>query len=38
MEIKGYTVDSVLVEAGVDFENELYLGITMDRSSGKRWR
>ena len=35
MEIKGYTVNSVLVEASVDFENELYIGITMDRSSGK---
>ncbi|ERG95070.1 ADP-forming succinate--CoA ligase subunit beta [Haloquadratum walsbyi] len=35
MEIKGYTVNSVLIEACVDFEDELYIGITMDRSSGK---
>ncbi|AKU09112.1 MULTISPECIES: ADP-forming succinate--CoA ligase subunit beta [Haloferax] len=35
MDLKGYTVDRVLVEAGVDFENELYVGITMDRSEGK---
>ena len=35
MEVKGYTVESVLVEAGVDFVNELYVGITMDRSKSK---
>ncbi|CQR53591.1 Succinyl-CoA ligase [ADP-forming] subunit beta [Haloferax massiliensis] len=35
MDLKGYTVERVLVEAGVDFENELYVGITMDRSEGK---
>ncbi|WP_396611979.1 ADP-forming succinate--CoA ligase subunit beta [Haloferax sp. S1W] len=35
MDLKGYTVEKVLVEAGVDFENELYVGITMDRSEGK---
>ncbi|GGC45791.1 succinate--CoA ligase subunit beta [Haloferax sulfurifontis] len=35
MDLKGYTVDRVLVEAGVDFENELYVGVTMDRSEGK---
>ncbi|WP_311172571.1 ADP-forming succinate--CoA ligase subunit beta [Halobellus ordinarius] len=34
MDLKGYTVDKVLVEAGVDFENELYVGITMDRGEG----
>ncbi|WP_256289040.1 ADP-forming succinate--CoA ligase subunit beta [Halobellus inordinatus] len=35
MDLKGYTVEKVLVEAGVDFENELYVGITMDRSAGE---
>ncbi|QZX98548.1 ADP-forming succinate--CoA ligase subunit beta [Halobaculum rubrum] len=35
MDLKGYTVDTVLVEAGVDFENELYVGITMDRGKGE---
>ena len=35
MDLKGYTVDRVLVEAGVDFVNELYVGITMDRGEGK---
>ncbi|WP_348608081.1 ADP-forming succinate--CoA ligase subunit beta [Halobaculum rarum] len=35
MDLKGYTVDKVLVEAGVDFENELYVGITMDRNEGE---
>jgi succinyl-CoA synthetase beta subunit len=35
MDLKGYTVDRVLVEAGVDFVNELYVGITMDRSAGE---
>ena len=35
MELKGYTVDRVLVEAGVDFVDELYVGITMDRGEGK---
>ncbi|QIB75001.1 ADP-forming succinate--CoA ligase subunit beta [Halogeometricum borinquense] len=35
MDLKGYTVEKVLVEAGVDFENELYVGITMDRGEGK---
>ncbi|SHG80863.1 ADP-forming succinate--CoA ligase subunit beta [Halobaculum gomorrense] len=35
MDLKGYTVDNVLVEAGVDFENELYVGITMDRGEGE---
>ncbi|ELZ96744.1 succinyl-CoA synthetase subunit beta [Haloferax mucosum ATCC BAA-1512] len=35
MDLKGYTVGKVLVEAGVDFENELYVGITMDRNEGK---
>jgi succinyl-CoA synthetase beta subunit len=31
MDLKGYHVDRVLVEAAVDFENELYVGVTMDR-------
>ncbi|MFC7096689.1 ADP-forming succinate--CoA ligase subunit beta [Halobaculum marinum] len=35
MDLKGYEVDKVLVEAGVDFENELYVGITMDRGEGE---
>ncbi|RAW44388.1 ADP-forming succinate--CoA ligase subunit beta [Halorubrum sp. 48-1-W] len=35
MDLKGYTVDQVLVEAGVDFVDELYVGVTMDRSEGK---
>ena len=35
MDLKGYTVDQVLVEAGVDFVDELYVGVTMDRGEGK---
>ncbi|MFB6234442.1 MAG: ADP-forming succinate--CoA ligase subunit beta [Halopenitus sp.] len=35
MDLKGYTVDQVLVEAGVDFVDELYVGVTMDRSKGQ---
>ncbi|GAB3705728.1 succinate--CoA ligase subunit beta [Halorubrum pallidum] len=35
MDLKGYTVDSVLVEAGVDFVDELYVGVTMDRGEGR---
>jgi succinyl-CoA synthetase beta subunit len=35
MDLKGYTVDRVLVEEAVDFENELYVGVTMDRGEGK---
>jgi succinyl-CoA synthetase beta subunit len=35
MDLKGYTVERVLVEAGVDFENELYVGVTMDRGEGE---
>ena len=35
MDLKGYAVEKVLVEAGVDFENELYVGITMDRGEGE---
>ena len=35
MDLKGYTVDKVLVEAGVDFVDELYVGVTMDRGEGQ---
>ena len=35
MDLKGYTVDSVLVEEAVDFVNELYVGVTMDRGEGQ---
>ncbi len=35
MDLKGLHVDRVLVEAGVDFVNELYVGVTMDRGAGK---
>jgi len=35
MDLKGYTVERVLVEAAVDFVNELYVGITMDRDAGE---
>jgi succinyl-CoA synthetase beta subunit len=35
MDLKGYTVDRVLVEAAVEFVDELYLGVTMDRGAGR---
>lgn len=35
MDLKGFEVDRVLVEAGVDFVNELYVGVTMDRGAGR---
>ena len=35
MDLKGFTVDSVLVEAAVDFVDELYVGVTMDRGAGR---
>jgi succinyl-CoA synthetase beta subunit len=35
MDLKGLHVDRVLVEAAVDFTNELYVGVTMDRAEGK---
>jgi succinyl-CoA synthetase beta subunit len=35
MDLKGYTVDRVLVESAVDFTNELYVGVTMDRGAGR---
>jgi len=35
MDLKGYTVDQVLVEQGVDFVDEYYVGVTMDRGEGE---
>ena len=35
MDLKGYTVSTVLVEEAVDFVNELYVGVTMDRGEGR---
>ena len=35
MDLKGLHVDRVLIEAAVDFEDELYVGVTMDRGEGK---
>ena len=35
MDLKGYTVETVLVESGVDFVDELYVGVTMDRGEGQ---
>ena len=35
MDLKGYTVDRVLVEEAVDFADELYVGVTMDRGEGE---
>ncbi len=35
MDLKGYTVNRVLVEQAVDFTDELYVGVTMDRGEGK---
>ncbi len=35
MALKNLHVDRVLVESAVDFKNELYVGVTMDRSEGK---
>ena len=34
MDLKGYFVYEVLVEQAIDFIDEIYLGITLDRSSG----
>ena len=34
MDLKGFHVDRVLVEAAVDFTDELYVGVTMDRGWG----
>jgi len=35
MDLKGYPVERVLVEDAIDFANELYVGVTMDRGAGK---
>ncbi len=35
MDLKGFTVERVLVEEAVDFVNELYVGVTLDRGEGK---
>lgn len=35
MDIKGLTVEKVLVDPGADIQQEIYLAITNDRSSGK---
>ncbi|MFW6045903.1 MAG: ATP-grasp domain-containing protein, partial [Natronomonas sp.] len=35
MDLKGLHVDRVLVEAAVDFTDELYVGVTMDRGEKK---
>ena len=35
MDLKGYHVDRVLVEDAVDFTDELYVGVTMDRGAGR---
>jgi succinyl-CoA synthetase beta subunit len=35
MDLKGFTVSKVLVEEAVDFVNELYVGVTMDRGEGR---
>jgi len=35
MDLKGYRVDRVLIEEAVDFVNELYVGVTMDRGEGR---
>ncbi len=35
MDLKGFDVDKVLIEEAVDFTNELYVGVTMDRNAGK---
>ncbi|HIJ12641.1 MAG TPA: ADP-forming succinate--CoA ligase subunit beta [Halobacteriales archaeon] len=34
MDLKGYLVYEVLVEQAIDFVDEIYLGVTLDRSSG----
>ncbi|ERH08785.1 MAG: succinyl-CoA synthetase (ADP-forming) beta subunit [halophilic archaeon J07HX64] len=35
MDLKGYHVERVLVEDAVDFANELYVSVTMDRGVGR---
>ncbi len=34
MDLKGYLVHEVLIEQAIDFIDEIYLGVTLDRSSG----
>jgi succinyl-CoA synthetase beta subunit len=35
MDLKGFHVDRVLIEEAVEFTNELYVGVTMDRGEGR---
>ncbi|MFB6185109.1 MAG: ADP-forming succinate--CoA ligase subunit beta [Haloarculaceae archaeon] len=35
MDLKGYAVERVLIEQAVDFTDELYVGVTMDRGAGR---
>lgn len=35
MDLKGYTVEQVLVEEAITFDRELYVGVTMDRGESK---
>jgi len=35
MDLKGYRVEEVLVEEAVEFTDELYVGVTMDRNAGR---
>ncbi len=35
MDLKGYTVDRVIVEEAIDFVDELYVGVTLDREVGR---
>jgi len=35
MDLKGYRVERVLVEEAVEFTDELYVGVTMDRGEGR---
>lgn len=35
MDLKGYEVDRVIVEEAIDFVDELYVGVTMDREEGR---
>ena len=35
MDLKGYTVETVLVESGVDIVGQRYVGVTMDRGEGR---
>ncbi|MFP4591568.1 MAG: ADP-forming succinate--CoA ligase subunit beta [Halobacteriales archaeon] len=35
MDLKGLTVERVIVEEAIDFVDELYVGVTMDRDAGR---